>query len=123
MKKRANDTLATNMEARAMEKYTRLFEDGVIILIMAVFTVLNQMLGQEGKIPWGKMSAKLFTNFVAGWGFYYGLIAYNISMQDFPQKVPAIMISTYVGSRLIDTVVDGIYKLDWKEILRRWLGL
>jgi hypothetical protein len=106
-----------------MEKYTRLFEDGVIILIMSVFTVLNQMLGEEGQIPWGRIFAKLFTNFVAGWGFYYALIAYDGLMADFPQKVPAIMISTYVGSRLIDTIVDGLYKLNWKEILRRWLGL
>jgi hypothetical protein len=111
------------MEAKAMEKYRGLIEDGVILGIMAVFTVLKQILAEEGQINWGKTLAKTFTNFVAGWGFYSFLQAYKPWYGEYPQKVGVIMVTVYGGSKLIDLVVEGIYKLDFKEIIKRWLNL
>jgi hypothetical protein len=106
-----------------MERYRNLLEDGVIIGIMAVFTVLKQMINEDGEIHWGRTIAKVFTNFVAGWGFYSFLMAYKPWYSEYPQKVGIIMITVYGGSKLIDVIVDAVYKLDFKEIIKRWLGL
>ena len=106
-----------------MERYRGLLEDGVILLIMSVFTVLKQMINEEGSIHWGKTFAKVFVNLVAGWGFYSFLMAYKPWYGEYPQKVGVIMIMVYAGSKLIDLVVDAIYKFNFKEIIRRWMGM
>lgn len=108
---------------RVMEKYKELIEDGIILAIMSVFTVLKQMLNDEGRINWCKTLTKVFTNLVAGWGFYSFLLAYKPWYGEYPQKVGVIMITVYGGSRLIDVVVDTLYNFDFKEIIRKWLNL
>lgn len=107
----------------AMEKYRALFEEGIILVIMALFTLLKEMINQTGPIHWAKSAAKFFTNLVAGWGFYSFLLAYKPWYGEYPQKVGVIMVVVYGGSRIIDLVVDAIYKLNFKEIIRRWMGL
>jgi hypothetical protein len=111
------------MEAKAMERLRPIMEagDALILAIMAIFTFLKQSINEAGKINWTKGFVKIFTNFVAGWGFYYAIIAYWTELSQYPQKVPAIMVATYAGSRLIDIVVDKIYQLNFKNILRKWL--
>jgi hypothetical protein len=111
------------MEARAMERLRPIMEagDAIILAIMALFTFLKQSINEAGKINWTKGLIKVFTNFVAGWGFYYAIIAYWSELSEYPQKVPAIMIATYAGSRLIDVVVDALYRINIKEILKKWL--
>ena len=111
------------MKAKAMERYRGLMEDGVILLVMSVFTVLKQLLGEEGAIHWGKTTAKVITNFIAGWGLYSFLQAYKPWYSEYPQKVGVIMFVVYGGSKLLDIMVDSVYRLNWREILRRWLGL
>jgi hypothetical protein len=111
------------MEAKAMERLKPIMEagDALILAIMAIFTFLKQSINESGKINWTKGFVKIFTNFVAGWGFYYAIIAYWTDLSQYPQKVPVIMVATYAGSRLIDIVVDKIYKLNFKNIIRKWL--
>ena len=111
------------MEVKAMERFKPIIEagDAVILLIMAVFTFLKQSIAGTGKIDFRKAAIKVFTNFVAGWGFYSFALAYDPWMGDPPQKIGVIMIVTYAGSHLIDVIVEKLYKLDWKAFIRKWL--
>jgi hypothetical protein len=112
------------MEARAMERFRAFIEgDAIILAIMALFTFLKQSINEPGPIHWAKAFTKVFTNFVAGWGFFSLVMAYDARLGEYPQKVGVIMITVYAGSRLIDIVVDGLYRLNFKEIIRRWMGL
>ena len=107
-----------------MERFKGFIEGDLLILaIMAVFTFLKQSINDKGPIDWKKALIKVFTNFVAGWGFYSLVLAYDARLGDYPQKVGIIMIAVYGGSRLIDVIVDALYKFDWKEAIRRWLNL
>ena len=98
-----------------MERYRGLIEDGAIFLLMAVFTVMKQLLVEEGEINWGKTFAKIFVNIVAGVGFYTFVISYDSWFSDYPQKVGTIMVVTYAGSKLIEIVVDKIYDFARKK--------
>lgn len=107
-----------------MERFKPIIEagDAIILAIMALFTFLKSSINTQGNIDWKRGLVKIFTNFVAGWGFYYALIAYDFWLSEYPQKVPAIMIATYAGSRMIDVIVDALYKINIKDILRKWLN-
>ena len=110
-----------------MERYRGLIEDGAIFLLMAVFTVMKQLLVEEGEINWSKSIAKVFVNFVAGVGFYTLLLSYQDWFGQYPQKVGVVMIVTYVGSKTIDIFVDKFYdwfkKFDFKDLIRRLMNL
>lgn len=106
-----------------MERYQGIIEDIAIFVLMAVFSVIKQVVADDGEIPWKKVFTKIFSNFVAGAGFYSFLLAYKPWYGEYPQKVGVIMIVVYAGSRLIDVVVDAIYKMDFKEIIKRWMNL
>jgi len=110
-----------------MERYRALAEDGVIFLVMAVFSVIKQILMDEEVIDWRKLFAKLFVQVVAGVGFYSFLLSYKPWYGEYPQKVGIIMIVTYMGSRLIDLVVDKTFKwirkVDLKVLIKKLLEL
>lgn len=98
-----------------MERYRGLIEDGAIFLLMAVFTVMKQILVDEGQINWGKTFAKIFVNIIAGVGFYTFALSYKPWYGEYPQKIGVIMIVTYAGSKLIEIVVDKIYNFVRKK--------
>ena len=106
-----------------MERYRGFVEEGMIFMIMSIFTVLKQMLREGDDVDWKKSLIKVFTNLVAGWGFYSFLLAYKPWYGEYPQKIGVIMVMVYAGSKLIDIVVDAVYKFDFKEIIKRWMGL
>jgi|SRR5210317_649618 len=112
------------MEAKAMERIRPILEagDAIILAIMALFTYLKKSIDHTGRIDWTKALVKVFTNFVAGWGFYYALISYWVQLSELPQKVPAIMVATYAGSRMIDVVVDWLYTINIREAIKRWMN-
>ena len=110
------------MELR-VERFKFVVEDGLIILIMAIFKVLKELLNTVGPIDWPKFFIKIFTNFIAGMGFYSFLLAYKEWYGQYPQKVGVIMVVVYAGSNLIDVVVEAIYKFDFKEMIKRWMQL
>ena len=88
---------------------------------MALFTYLKQSINDAERFKWGKAAIKVFTNFVAGWGFYSFAIAWKAELADVPQKIGVIMVVTYAGSHLIDVIVEKLYRLDWKSFIRKWL--
>jgi len=112
---------------KVMDRYRGLVEDGAIFLLMAVFTAMKQILVDDGEIDWTKTFSKIFTNIIAGVGFYSFLLAYKPWYGEYPQKVGIIMVVTYTGSKLIDIVVDKFFvwlrKTDFKEIIRKLMNL
>lgn len=109
--------------AKAMERYKVLVEEGAIFLLMSVFTVLKQLVSEEGSINWGKSFAKVFINLISGWSLYSFLLAYKPWYGEYPQKIGVIMFVVYGGTKLIDLTIDAVYKLNFKEIVKRWMGL
>jgi len=110
-----------------MERYRGLIEDGAIFLLMSIFTALKQLLADDGEINWGKTFAKIITNLLAGVGIYSFLLSYKPWFHEYPQKIGVIMFVVYIGSRLIDLVVDKSFDwlkgVDFKAILRILLGM
>lgn len=110
-----------------MEEFTTLAEDGALFLIMSVFAVMKQMIAADEKIKWRLTFSKVFINLVAGIGFYSFLLSHRDWYANWPQKIGVIMLSVYVGSRLIDIIVDKFFKwimdFDFKELLRRLFDL
>lgn len=110
-----------------MERWRALAEDGVLFLIMSIFAVMKQMIGTGGRILWGQALTKLFTNLVAGVGFYSFLLSYKEWYGEYPQKVGVIMFVVYTGSRVIDTLVDRMFmwlkKINFKELIKKLLEL
>ena len=115
------------MEARAMERYRGLIETGAIFLVGAVMSAMKQLLADEGEIDWRKTFARVLSNILAGVGIYSFLLSYRPWFNEYPQKIGVIMFLVYVGSRLIDVLVDKLF--DWikytnfKEILRILFGI
>jgi hypothetical protein len=112
---------------KVMERYRGLIEDGAIFLLMAVFTAMKQLLVDDSEIDWPRTFSKIFTNLIAGVGFYSFLLAYKPWYCEYPQKVGIIMLVTYGGSRLIDIGIDKFFKwirnTDFKDIIRKILDL
>lgn len=110
-----------------MDRYRGLVEDGVIFLLMAVFTAIKQLLLEKGLINWAKTISKVFTNLIAGVGFYTFIISYEPWASKFPQKIGVIMMVVYAGSRLIDLVVDKLFEwfktTDFKLIIKILFGI
>lgn len=93
-----------------MERLKSLVETGAIFTIMAIFAVMKDALSKDGVINWKKSFMKGFVNFVAGVGFYSAIIAYKPNLDNYPQRIFVIMFVTYIGSKLLDIMVDKVYE-------------
>lgn len=110
-----------------MEKYQYLVEDAVIFLIMAIFSVMRNLVNSDKPISWAKSFTKMLSNLVAGLGLYSFLLSYKSWYGEYPQKIGVIMLVTYAGSKMIDLIVDKIFdwikKLDFRKIIKKLLEL
>lgn len=105
-----------------MERIRSIIETGSIFAIMAVFSVMKEALSKEGAINWKKSFMKGFVNFVAGVSFYSVLISYKPQIDNYPQRIGAIMFVTYIGSKLLDILVDRTYDFFKKENLKSFIN-
>lgn len=105
-----------------MERFRALAEDSLIFLVMAIFSVMREGLKSDKAINWRKTFMRVFTNFVAGVGFYSFLISYKPWFSQYPQKIGTVMVVVYAGSHLIDIVVDKIYEGITLENLKKLIN-
>lgn len=110
-----------------MDRLREFTEDSVIFLIMAIFSVMRNLIASDEPINWTKSIAKVFSNLVAGVGFYSFLLSYRPWYGEYPQKIGIIMVVTYTGSKLVDLLVDKLFiwlkGIDFKSIIRKLFDL
>ena len=89
----------------------------LLFLVMAIFSVAKRGLNREENWNIGKTLTKVFVNFIAGVSLYSVLISYDERFGDYPQKLGVAMFVTYIGSKVIDILVDKTFdNLSWKKI-------
>lgn len=107
-----------------MEKFKDLIELIFLFGIMGIFSVLKHGLNKENKWNVWKALSKFLVNVIAGVGFYSFLLSYNPWHGEYPQKIGVIMFVTYIGSRLIDLLVDktldGLRSMNIKELIKHF---
>lgn len=107
-----------------MDKMKDLIEIIFWFVIMGIFSVLKHGLKKESKWNIWKSLSKFFVNVIAGVGFYSFLLSYNQWHGEYPQKIGVIMFVTYIGSRLIDLLVDktldGLRAMNIKDFLKHF---
>lgn len=110
-----------------MDRFQGVGETILWFILMGVFSLLQSGLSKPEKWNVWKALGKFFVNVVAGVGFYSFLLSYKSWFGDYPQKIGVIMLATYIGSRLIDLLVDksfdALKKMDIKEFIKHMLKL
>lgn len=110
-----------------MERFRGLGETLLLFIVMGIFSIIQSGLRKRSKWNIWKSLGKFFVNVVAGVGFYSFLLSYDGWHGEYPQKIGVIMLATYIGSRLIDLVVDksfdALKRMDIKEFIKHMLKL
>ena len=110
-----------------MDRFRGLAEDSAIFLVMSIFSVIRTMISSDKPIEWGRSIARMFSNLVAGVGFYSFLLSYKEWYGEYPQKIGVIMFVTYAGSRVVDLFTDKIYtwikKTDIRQLIKNIIDL
>lgn len=105
-------------------------EFGEVLLLFVVggiFSVVKHGLKKEGKWNIWKSLTKFFVNIISGITLYVFLLSYKEWYGEYPQKIGVIMMVTYIGSRLIDLLVDksfeGLRSMNIKDFIKHMLKL
>jgi len=110
-----------------MERFKEVGETFLWFIIMWIFSILQSGLSKADKWNIWKSLGKFFVNVVAGVGFYSFLLSYSSWHGNYPQKIGVIMLATYIGSRLIDLIVDKSFEalktMNIKEFIKHMLKL
>jgi len=110
-----------------MDRFKDIGETILLFVIMGIFTILKSGLSKQSRWDIWRSLSKFFVNIIAGVGFYSFLLSYKDWFGSYPQKIGVIMFTVYIGSRLIDLVVDKSFEtlkgMNLKEIIKHLFNL